>query len=129
MFPYAEFELFLGNDFSHIYDWFDITLIEGLTKAEAVHMQNTKHKIHSYVNYHPNDVHKDCSYKPYLYLNIDMLNDLDICQSSLIIYGATLRLASIISEGCELYKQIDFAQSIAETIQDDLNFPKVYMKI
>ena len=128
MLPYKEFELFLSNDFTDLYDWFEVKSIQGLTKAESVALMQHKQRIQSFVNYSPKDVLRGCEHKPYMYLNREMINDLSVHESSFIIMGACLQMAKILASGSDEDKIYSFAESLALNITD-LNYPEVYMRL
>lgn len=129
MLPYKEFELFLSNDFTDLYDWFEVKSIQGLTKAESVALMQHKQRIQSFVNYSPKDVLRECEHKPYMYLNRDMINKLSVHESSFIIMGACLQMAKILASGSDEDAIYSFAESLALNITDDLNYPEVYMRL
>ena len=129
MFHFSEFELFLASDFTDLYDWFEVRSIQGLTKAESVSLNDSKVRIHSFVSYSPKDVLRQCEYKPYMYLNHDMINELTIQESAFIIMGACVKLSRILASGEDDDEIFEFAESLALAIADELHFPNVYMKI
>ena len=130
-FPFQEFELFLTPDVTDIYDWFEVGTLNGLTKAEMSYAQTSQDRfVSSLVNYHPKDVLKDCSYKPFFYLNSEAVNELPIHEVAIIIHRAAIRLSAMLCEGIEdAHKLEEFAESISIAVCDELNMPTVYMKI
>jgi len=127
---FKEFELFLGKDFTGLFDWFQLTQLNGVTRAEVCHMQTTtEHYIHTFVDYHPTDTFKELEYKPYMYVNSNMINDLPIYESSIYISQACQKMAQILSDGVEPELIEEFGSSLSLAVMDELHYPDVFMKI
>lgn len=128
--PFSEFDMFLGTDVAEVYDWFGVEFLNGVSKSDVIAVQKMQDKyIHSMVNYHPNDVLYDCSYKPYFFLNRDVINAMPINEIMIIVHAAATRLASILCDGFdEVDKVEEFAYDLSLAICNEINMPEVYMR-
>ena len=129
--PFSEFDMFLGPNVTDVYDWFGVDILGGVMKSDVIAVQKMEDKyIHSMVNYHPNDVLHDCSYKPYFFLNRDVINSMPINEIMIIIHSAATRLAAILCEGfTDLERVEEFAYDLSLAISNEINMPEVYMRI
>ena len=115
-----------------IYSWFQTDVIAGITlrqieKTEA----DEKLCLHSFVGYHPNDLERCLSYKPFFYLNSQAVNFLPIHEVSIIVMENSVKLSAILCDDplIEDEAKYTFAREIANSIMETLNAPDVFMKI